>query len=141
MKQLILVFAFICGIALGGQAQGRRGMMNPSERADKQIERLTNQLNLSADQKIKLKPIFENRIATRQKAMELAKTDKEAAKKMMKESLMASEQQLQAILSPEQFQKLKETRKEMREKMKNRRGGKTKEGNDDKDAIEEELGL
>ncbi len=57
MKTLIIAMGFILCIAAFANAQGGRQMGTPEQRADRQIAQLAT-LNLSAEQKTKLKEVF-----------------------------------------------------------------------------------
>jgi protein CpxP len=57
MKRLIIVMGFILCIATFAKAQGGQQMGTPEERAERQITQLAT-LNLSAEQKTKLKEVF-----------------------------------------------------------------------------------
>ena len=57
MKRLIIVMGFILCIATFANAQGGQQMGTPEERAERQITQLAT-LNLSAEQKTKLKEVF-----------------------------------------------------------------------------------
>jgi len=132
MKKLILV-SFLLVATLVVQAQ--RGGGNPEARAQKQVERLTEQLNLSADQQTQLYDLFldrtQNRKANGKRMRDLSQEERDALKADRKAAKADFDNQIGAILTPEQFETFQNLPKGRRGKGKGKgaegkRGGKGK---------------
>lgn len=115
MRKIILAFAviMITSISMFGQAQAaKQSSKSPEERTEKIVAKMKTDLALSDDQISKLKPLILKREQQRKEIHEKMDDAKDDAKKAMKES----EEEFKKILSPEQYEKLKQMRKEMRDK-------------------------
>ena len=101
--------------AMSGHAMGR---MTPESR----LKMLTEKLDLTEDQQAKLKPILEDestQMKTLHEDTSLAPEDKKAKMKELHES---STVKINAVLTPDQQSKWKQTKQEMLEKHKEMKG-------------------
>ena len=120
---LTVLIVLATGLFLAGQtnaapqtSQGHEAMGASS--AEAHLQMLSEKLNLSEDQKAKLKPIFENQgqqLKTVQDDASLTPDQKAAKKKAIHEKM---HDQINTVLTPEQQEKLKEMKKEGMEKHK-----------------------
>ena len=104
----------------GGQrGGGPRGMMSP----DDQLKRLTKELDLTADQQSKIKPI----LADTQKKMEDARDNSNSDRQAMREKMMQIRQdnndQIRAQLNDSQKEKFDKLQEQREDRGGNRRGG------------------
>jgi Spy/CpxP family protein refolding chaperone len=104
----------------GGQGEGgRRGPMSP----DEQLKRMTKDLNLTADQQSKIKPI----LVDEQKKIEDLRNDSSGDRQAMRGKMMQIRQdtnnQVRALLDDKQKEKLDKQEQERQDRMQNRRGG------------------
>ena len=104
----------------GGQmGGGRRGPMSP----DEQLKRMTKDLNLTADQQAKIKPI----LVDERKKMEDARNDTSTDRQTMRQKMMQIRQdtndQVRALLDDKQKEKFDKQEQERQERMQNHRGG------------------
>lgn len=117
LKYLVLAAAVAGGLlALNLQAQPtdkaeRKGGKRPDTQA--RLNQMAEQLNLTAEQKDKVKPIME---AEREKMQGLRDLAPEQRREKMQEIRKDQEAKLKPILTPEQFEKWK--------KIRDQRGGK-----------------
>jgi Spy/CpxP family protein refolding chaperone len=108
-KQIILVFAVLLGAA-GTMAQEPvkpKQKKSPEERADHITSRMTEQLGLSAEQQVKVKAAILERESKR-----------DADIKERKAQMEKMDQELKTVLTPEQYEKYKKKREEMKERRK-----------------------
>ncbi len=91
-----------------GPPQGRRGQMmqTPEERLD----RLSKDLNLTDDQKAKIKPILEKEADQRKALMEDQSTSREDRRAKFMELQQKTHEDIKAVLTPDQQKKLDEMR-------------------------------
>jgi hypothetical protein len=112
----------------GGQGGGgRRGPMTP----DEQLKRLTKDLDLTADEQSKIKPI----LVDGQKKMEDARNDSSGDRQAMRQKMMQIRQdtndQIRAQLDDKQKEKFDKQEQERQDRMQNRgRGGQGGPGGD-----------
>jgi Spy/CpxP family protein refolding chaperone len=103
----------------GGRAGGRRGPMSP----DEQLKRLTKDLDLTADQQSRIKPI----LADSQKKMEDVRSNAGGDRQTMRDKMMQirrdSDDQVRALLDDKQKEKFDKQEQEREDRMQNRRGG------------------
>lgn len=113
MKKIILTFAMVATATISMFAQeSKQPRKSPEERTEKIVEKWKTDFTLSDDQVSKLKPIVLKREQQRDELRAKMSAEKENHKKMAKET----EEYFKKILTPEQMEKLKSQRKEMREK-------------------------
>jgi protein CpxP len=98
---------------------GRRGPMSP----DDQLKRMTKELNLTADQQAKVKPI----LVDAEKKMEDVRNDSGGDRQTMRGKMMQIRQdmndQVRALLDDKQKEKFDKQEQERQDRMQNRRGG------------------
>lgn len=125
-KAFVILAALACGAASPSFAQTgmapAAAQKTPVERADRQTQALTRQLGLSAEQAPKVESILQAQMTEMQ-----ALNDKYPAGNRrgigpeLKASRAKYDEQLQAVLTPEQFTKLAQLRQERMQKMRDRR--------------------
>ena len=124
--KLSLIAAIVAGSLLAGtgltNAQstnenrppgGRRGGMS----VEQQMERMNQALNLTNEQKPKVKAVLED---TAKKRQDLAGLDQQERREKMRSITEEQDKKLKEILTPDQYEKYQKTRQEMR---RNRPGG------------------
>lgn len=150
-KKLIIAALLVVGFTSyaqdQNQAEGKsnrgqqRERMSPEQSSKAQLDKLTSELKLDAKQQEQIKPIIEEQIAKRKAMMAERMGNKDAQKKMTpeerkvamaarKEERTAMENKLKAILTPEQFKKMKEMEQANMDKMREARENReSKDGN------------
>lgn len=149
MKKLIIaallvssIFAFAQETQPVQQAnKGQREKMSPEQRNQALLDRMTTELKLDAKQQELIKPILAEQTAKMQarreqrmanNAKEWTSDERKAQMQQRAEERAATESKLKAILTVEQFKKMKENEVALREKMRegreSRRGGQDGEG-------------
>ncbi|OON68902.1 hypothetical protein [Hymenobacter sp. CRA2] len=101
-----------------GYGQGRQ-QRTPEQRADMQTQRLTNQLALSADQQTKVRAIYlaqANEFDAARAQMTPGSMDRDAMRQKMQEGRTRYDEQLKAVLTPEQFTKYTAQREDRMER-------------------------
>lgn len=108
----------------------QREELSPERRNQALLDRMTTDLKLDAQQQEQIKPIIAEQTAKFQairdqrmanNAKELTSEERKALMQKRKEEKMAIDTKLKAILSPEQFKKMKENEEANREKMREAR--------------------
>ncbi len=115
----LLIAGISANDAMAQRGQGQRKEMTPQEQAEKTVERLDKQLDLTDAQEAKLEAIF------LKKANEAAE-NKTEKKEDMKEDRSKMNEEVAAVLTAEQKVKYEEIQKKMAEqegKRPNRGGG------------------
>lgn len=135
MKKLIITALLLICISTFAQEQtkpekkgnkGQKERMSPEQRNQALLDRMTTELKLDANQQEQIKPIIaaqgaklqamrDQRIANN--AAALASEERKALMQKRKEEKMETDAKLKAILTPEQFKKMKENEAANREKM------------------------
>ncbi|MCC3158215.1 hypothetical protein LJ737_13285 [Hymenobacter sp. 15J16-1T3B] len=106
-----------------GGFQGRgmgREQRTPEQRADMQTQRLTNQLTLTAEQQPKVRAIFlaqANEVDAARASMTPGSVDREAMRQKMQEGRARYDEQLKAVLTPEQYAKYQQQREDRMERV------------------------
>lgn len=136
MKKLIIAALLVIGFSSFAQDQnqpekkpnkGQKEKMSPEQRSQAQLDKMTTELNLDAKQREQIKPIIAEQTAKREamraermagNSKELTSQEREALKQKRMEEKAIMDNKLKAILSPEQFQKLKTIEQANMEKMK-----------------------
>lgn len=136
MKKLLIALALVISISSFAQEQtqpekksgkGQREKMSPEQRNQTLLDRMTTELKLNAQQQEQIKPIIAEQSAKFQgmrdqqmakKFKELTREEREALRQKRMEEKKATDDKLKAILTPEQFKKMKENEASNREKMK-----------------------
>src|ERR1043166_4882571 len=110
---LSFVLGFVAGmLALSGYRAWARRAQNPQDR----FEQLATRLQLNADQKTKVQQIFGD---TRQQLQNLRKESEPRVSDIRQQT----DQKLQQVLTPDQWQKFQQMRSEMRGRGGNARPG------------------
>lgn len=123
LKSMLLIGALVC-ISVSTFAQGPGGRQGQQRRTQgPNLEQMTKALDLTEQQVEALKPIFADTKkqvdALREKEFESRKARQEA----MKGIRDGQKEKIEAILSPEQIQKMEELQKQRQERGRGRRGG------------------
>lgn len=109
------------------------GMMSPEERAERQTQRLTEALSLNPEQIAKVKAIYVKNADENRKAFEKARAagqeEREKMQGQMKASMAKQDNEIKALLTPEQKEKFEKHIKEREERMKNWQGRPGGQGN------------
>ena len=107
-----MVFMFTGSFAQTQPESQEKQQMTPQDRATKELSRLKTDLSLTADQEAKLKPILTSYAEQEQTQRQANKEDKEAAKADRQALRQKKDADLKAVLTPEQYQKLQDKKKE-----------------------------
>ncbi|BFM43909.1 hypothetical protein CFS9_25500 [Flavobacterium sp. CFS9] len=141
MKKLIIAALLFVGIAGFAQeadqsAQPQRERLTPEQRNDRQLKKLTSELNLDANQQTQIKQLLADRSANAEKFREDRKNRKDSGTKLTTEQKAAFKQQMadektandakmKSILNDDQYKKWTaikdENREKAKEKMKDRK--------------------
>ena len=128
MKNIIAIVVLVFTFTFTAQAQKKRGG-KPS--AEKMLNKMTKDLNLTEDQQSKIKPLLEAQIADRMAMNENRKASRESGEKPSKEERMQQREdrmeketafniEMANILNDEQFAKFEEMAKVRKEKGKDK---------------------
>ena len=138
MKKLALIVLLVVGLstyAQEGKKQERQGAererLSPEQRNQLQLKKLTLELNLNESQQKEIAKILEEQSTKRQAEMATFKANKEkgvkptaeerfAMKNKKLDEAIALKAKVQKVLTPEQFKKWEDMKKENRENMKER---------------------
>lgn len=139
MKQLIIAVLLVFSISTFAQEltspekkgnKEQRAKMSPEQRNQALLNRMTKELNLDANQQEQIKPILAEQTAKlqamrdqrmKENAKEMTKEERKALMQKRNEEKTATDNKLKAILTPEQFKKMKENEAANKEKMKEAR--------------------
>ena len=153
-KKLIIAALLVIGFSSFAQEnqpekksnKGQRERMSPEQRTQAQLDKLTTELKLDAKQQEQIKPIIAEQAAKRQAMMAERMANRDSQKKMTPEERQAAmtarkdertamDNKLKAILTPEQFKKMKDMEQanmdKMREARHDRQGGEGRQGGGD----------
>lgn len=140
MKKLIIAALLVIGFSSFAQEQkqpekksnnGQRERMSPEQRNQAQLDKLTTELKLDAKQQEQIKPILAEQTAKLQamrdqrmagNAKELTSEERKVLMQKRTDEKTATDGKLKAILTPEQFKKMKDNEAANREKMREARG-------------------
>lgn len=138
MKKIFIALLLVMSITTFAQEaqsekkanKGKREKMSPEQRNQVLLDKMTKELSLDAKQQEQIKPIIVEQ-AAKIKAMrdqrmannatELTSEERKALMQQRKEEKTATDAKLKAILTPEQFKKMKENEAANREKMRESR--------------------
>lgn len=138
MKKLALIVLLVVGLstyAQEGKKQERqdaeRERLSPEQRNQLQLKKMTLDLNLNESQQKEIAKILEEQSTKRQAEMAAFKANKEkgvkptaeerfAMKNKKLDEAIAVKAKVQKVLTPEQFKKWEDMKKENRENMKER---------------------
>lgn len=110
---------------------GARYDQRRRDRAEDRLRRMSKELNLTDDQKEKLKPILQDEAQQMKSVQADNSLTAQQRRKKMREIHKTFEPQVQAVLTPEQRDKLKNMKHEGREWRQRRRRGGVGTGNSD----------
>ncbi len=131
MKKLFIAAMLFVGIV--SFAQGQKEKLTPEQRNEKQLQKLTTELNLDANQQAQVKQLLADRSAKAEKLRDARQEQKEsgtkptaaereAFKKEMMAEKEANDAKMKSILNADQYTKWKtiqeENKDKAREKMK-----------------------
>lgn len=102
-----------------GQMGGRRGPMSPDDR----IKQMTKDLNLTADQQGKLKPILETQQQKMQDLRNDTSGDRDSMRGKMRQIQEDTNKQIRDVLDDKQKETFDKQEQERQQRMQNRRGG------------------
>lgn len=130
MKKLFIAALLVIGFSCF--AQGQRERMSPEQRNKTQLDKLTTELNLDAKQQEQIKLIIAEqtakreamraeRMASNDKPKELTSQERETQKQSRADEKTAMDNKFKAILSPEQFKKMKDMEQANMDKMREAR--------------------
>lgn len=142
MKKLIAAALLVVGITAFAQEQtqsperAEMEKLSPEQRNQNQLKRMTEELNLNADQQVQIGKILaeqsEKREAMKAKREEMktnqtrpSDEQRAAFKKQREDERNAMNEKMKSILTPEQFEKWKSDREKRESKMMERRGMKS----------------
>lgn len=138
MKKLALIVLLVVGLSTYAQEvkkQERQGAererLSPEQRNQLQLKKMTLDLNLNESQQKEIAKILEEQSAKRQAEMAAFKANKDkgvkptaeerfAMKNKKLDEAIAVKAKVQKVLTPEQFKKWEDMKKENRENMKER---------------------
>ncbi|WP_151088216.1 hypothetical protein [Hymenobacter baengnokdamensis] len=107
MKKFLLpLLAFALSATAASAQDGGRPQRTPEEMAARQMQGLTKQLGLSADQSAKVQPVLlarDQEMMAMRAQMQAGTADRAQLRSQMQANRTKYEDQLKAILTPEQF--------------------------------------
>jgi len=142
MKKLFIAAMLFVGVASFAQdadqkpSREHKERMTPEQRNEKQLQKMTTELSLDANQQAQVKQLLADRSAKAEKFKEARKEKKDsntkptaeeraAFKKQMEDEVAANDAKMKSILKADQYTKWKtlqeEKKDKMRDKMKERR--------------------
>ena len=120
LKQIFAVMiALVWACSVGLAQDTEKSKPTAEERADKQTQRLTKALNLTEDQAAKVKTASLKRIQTMQNTRNEEKGKGKGKK--IKATMDEFDQEIKAILTPEQYTQYEKRKDELKEKMEDKR--------------------
>lgn len=137
MKKLFIAAMLFVGITSFAQdmdqkpAREQKERMTPEQRNEKQLQKLTSELNLDASQQAQVKQLLADRSAKAEKFREARKEKKDsntkptaeekaAFKKQMEDEIAANDAKMKSILKADQYTKWKTLQEEKKDKMKDK---------------------
>ena len=102
----ILMFALICPAQQTAGGPADPGKQHEQSAADGHLRALSERLDLSADQQVKIKPLLEQMLAAREKVRQDASLSDEARQEKQKSLHEKADKQLRQFLNEEQKRKL-----------------------------------
>nr|WP_294787993.1 hypothetical protein [uncultured Flavobacterium sp.] len=137
MKKLFIAAMLFVGMASFAQDMDQkperepRERMTPEQRNEKQLQKLTTELNLDANQQSQVKQLLAERSAKAEKFRETRKDKKDsntkptaeeraAFKKQMEDEVAANDAKMKSILKADQYTKWKTLQEEKKDKMRDK---------------------
>ena len=108
----ILLFALICPAQQTAGGPADPGKQHEQSAADAHLKALSERLDLSADQQVKIKPLLEQMLAAREKVRQDASLSDEARQEKQKSLHEKADKQLRQFLNQEQKRKLDQLEQE-----------------------------
>ena len=133
---LTILFMLVAGLMFAQTSQTSQEPQNAApekhagmhhhngESADQHLQMLSEKLNLTDDQKAKLKPIFEDQMQQMKAVRDDSSLSQEQKRAKMKSIHESFQDKINAVLTPEQQAKFKQLRQEQMEKHKGMKEGK-----------------
>jgi len=114
-KSIVLALISVFTFAVSAQSHEKKQRMTPEERASKRVEMMTKLLDLSEEQQLQIKEM-----SLRHFQQMDSKEERVGKRKMqnwdnIKPQMIARNAELKQILTPEQYEKWQENRREMGE--------------------------
>ncbi|MCL6260063.1 DUF4890 domain-containing protein [Aquiflexum sp. TKW24L] len=131
MKKLLMIAAIFTMTFAGAFAQRGHGgsksgqqkeSMTPEQRAEKMTTKMTDELSLSEDQKQKIYDINLENAQKRQAQREAMQEEHKAKRAAMQAQNQVQNEQIVAVLTPDQKTKWEEVKKENRKEIRERSG-------------------
>ncbi len=124
MKKAILIL-FINAVALvNSHAQEKKpAPKTPEQRTEKMLSKLNETIALNDDQKAKVKDVILKREQQRAEINKKFEKAQEEFKEANRKNMKISKEELEKTLTPEQIEKLKKHREEMKQKHKEEKTG------------------
>ncbi|MCL2650385.1 MAG: DUF4890 domain-containing protein [Candidatus Azobacteroides sp.] len=113
-RSMVLVLVSLFTLTISAQRPDRGTKMTPEERASKQTEMMTKQLNLTTDQQAKIQEINLKYSQQMADQMQQAQDENTKSRDGMKAQMEAKNAEIKQVLTPEQIQLWQEKRQEMR---------------------------
>lgn len=156
MKKLIIAALLVVSVSAFAQDQNQpekksnrggqqRERMSPEQRNQALLDRMTTELKLDTKQQEQIKPILAEQSAKLQamrdqrmasNSKELTSEERKVLMQKRTEERAATDAKLKAILTPEQFKKMKDNeeanREKMREARESRQGGEGRQSGEDR---------
>ncbi len=122
----------VLAVSLGVSPAVVRALDQNSHRVDDRVQHLTKALALTDSQATQVRAILEKDQADKQQLMDAAEKQRDAAKQAFREHQEKTQQQISAVLTPEQQKKytdlIAKRKERMQEREKHRGGWKSHEG-------------
>lgn len=117
MKKIILIsFAIAIATANGSAQEKKVPHKTPEQRTERRTVKLNQELALNDVQKVKVKEVILKQELQREESIKQFEGNREALKEANKKSMKESEDELKTILTPEQMEKLKQHKEEVKQK-------------------------
>ena len=113
-KSIILVLVSLFTVTVSAQRPDRKSRMTAEERASKQTEMMTKHLDLTVEQQAKVKEINLQHSQQMANQQEQARENRRQGSEKMKSQMETRDAELKQVLTPEQYEKWQEKRKETR---------------------------
>lgn len=117
MKKIILIsFAIAIATANGSAQEKKVPHKTPEQRTERRTVKLNQELALNEVQKVKVREVVLKQELQRDESIKQFEGNREALKEANKKNMKESEDELKTILTPEQMEKLKQHREEIKQK-------------------------
>jgi periplasmic protein CpxP/Spy len=107
-KLMIIAIVFSFGISANAQQNSKREMPSPQQRAERMTERMAEKLELTEDQKTQVYAINLKNAEKRQEEMAQRKAEQE----VRRQEINKQQDEIKAVLTPDQKAKWEEAKKE-----------------------------